>query len=48
MFLEFEVSGMSVEELEIEILVIVIVNVVRKGGIMNVVIVLWFVLFNSK
>lgn len=48
MFLEFEVSGMSVEELEIEILVTVIVNVVRKGGIMNVVIVLWFVLFNSK
>lgn len=48
MFLEFEVSGMSVEELEMEILVIVIVNVVRKGGIMNVVIVLWLVLFNSK
>lgn len=48
MFLEFEVSGMSVEELETEILVIVIVNVVRKGGIMNVVIVLWLVLFNSK
>lgn len=48
MFSEFEVSGMSVEEPETETPVTVTVNVVRKGGTMNVVTVLWSASLNSK
>lgn len=45
---EFEVSGMSVEEPETETPATVTVNVVRKGGTMNVVTVLWSASLNSK